>query len=222
MREARWAAQSGGEGRGLEERGEAGHLHIHTAHLIIRHGPIRQLHMNVPWWVGHDDRELSENLHREGADIAVDELRLEVARKWVLAEPVGRGARKGVERVARQALAHPLRVGRVHLVVNKLALVHVAAGVKVRVISQREIGVRLDDAAKVDEIAVLSGAAYARAVLLCAGAAELLELRTARSPGEQRRGRTRSGAAWVWCERSGEGRVVCGMPELLGLVGLLR
>jgi len=46
--------------------------------------------VDVPRRVRHDHRVLAEHLHREVADVAVDELRLVVPVEDVRVEPVGR------------------------------------------------------------------------------------------------------------------------------------
>ena len=59
------------------------YLHIEFSHLLIGHGTVGQVHVDVPRRVGHDDRKLAEDLHREGADVAIDELGQVVAREVV-------------------------------------------------------------------------------------------------------------------------------------------
>ncbi len=58
-------------------------------------------------------RELAEDLERECADVAVDELRAVMARELVVRGGVARDARERVE--LRRALPHPLRVVGVDL-----------------------------------------------------------------------------------------------------------
>ena len=85
------------------------HLNVHPPHLVVRHRAVRQLHVDIPRRIGHDDGEFTQHGHRERADVAVDELRLIVARKGVMSELVGCGASKRIELSA--AAAHLLDVG---------------------------------------------------------------------------------------------------------------
>mmetsp|Transcript_53298 Transcript_53298/g.116230 ORF Transcript_53298/g.116230 Transcript_53298/m.116230 type:complete len:200 (-) Transcript_53298:67-666(-) len=95
-------------------------------------------------------------------------------REGVGVDAVGGGAREGVE--LRATLAHALRVGGVHFVVDELARGHVPARVEVGAVTQRQVRVRLDDPTEVDLLARVRRAVDSRAVLLGAVATELLEL----------------------------------------------
>eukprot|EP00965_Chrysotila_dentata_P249525 6208936-Pleurochrysis_carterae.AAC.5 len=75
------------------------------------------------------------------------------AREGVGVDAVGGGAREGVE--LRATLAHALRVGGVHFVVDELARGHVPARVEVGAVTQRQVRVRLDDPTEVDLLARL-------------------------------------------------------------------
>lgn len=50
---------------------------IHFPHLIIRHRPIGQFHVNIPRWIRHYYCKLSQNCHVKLPDITSDPLEVE-------------------------------------------------------------------------------------------------------------------------------------------------
>lgn len=52
------------------------HFDVHLAHLIICHGAIGQILVNLPGRVRHDHAKLAQNAHVEGADVTRDPLGL--------------------------------------------------------------------------------------------------------------------------------------------------
>mmetsp|Transcript_38175 Transcript_38175/g.61807 ORF Transcript_38175/g.61807 Transcript_38175/m.61807 type:complete len:266 (+) Transcript_38175:703-1500(+) len=63
-------------------------LQGHRSHLLIRKGAVRQLHVNVPWWVRHNGTKLAKMLKWKLAYIAIDPL----SGRQILGEGrIGRG-----------------------------------------------------------------------------------------------------------------------------------
>lgn len=130
--------------------------------------------MDVPGGVQHDHAALAENREVEVAQVAVDPLlRLDLLVLQV--QPV------------RAELFFLVLL--VDLVVDVLAVVHVSAGVQVRAVAERVVGVRHDDLLEVDVFADLAQRPVHLALVLRAVLAEvdvlvvfLLELRQAGLP----------------------------------------
>jgi hypothetical protein len=98
-------------------------------------------HVDVPRRVEHDDAALAEHREVEVAQVAVDPL-LGLDLLLLQVQPVG-----------AELL---LLVLLVDLVVDVLAVVHVPAGVQVRAVAERVVGVRHDDLLEVDVFAHLA------------------------------------------------------------------
>lgn len=52
------------------------HPDVELAHLIVGHRAVGQVLVDLPGWVRHDDPELAQDGHVEGADVTIDPLRL--------------------------------------------------------------------------------------------------------------------------------------------------
>merc|ERR1719319_917069 len=137
--------------------------HGQPAHLVVAHGAVGELHVDVPGRVRHQHRELAQHWELQVPEVALHPLRRhQLGALWAPQEAGGALLPPAALR-GTQLQGH---VRLVHLVVDVLAGVHVEAGVEEGAIAQGLVRVLLQDLHEVQLVAGRGGAVHPAALAL--------------------------------------------------------